>query len=216
MRRFFDPEGLLWKPLGFLGELVTLSLLWALCSIPLVTLGPASAALYDTTVHVMRRREGTPFARFFSTFRRELKQGILSTLLWAAILGAIALVLWAALRLFPGFAGRGALVSLLELLLGFFALGVLCWVWPTLSRFTLSFGALQSVSLRLALGHSLRSAAMALVCGAALVLSLRYVFSLFVVPGAAAFLCSYLIEPVFRQYEDAQSSGEEENEKTDG
>ena len=45
MRRFFDPESLLWKPLGFLGEIVTLSLLWTLCSIPLVTIGTASAAL---------------------------------------------------------------------------------------------------------------------------------------------------------------------------
>jgi hypothetical protein len=27
MRRLFNPESLLWKPLGYLGELVTLSLL---------------------------------------------------------------------------------------------------------------------------------------------------------------------------------------------
>lgn len=213
MRRLFDPESLLWKPLGFLGELVTLSLLWALCSIPLVTLGPASAALYDTTVHVMRRKEGAPFERFFSTFRRELKEGILSTLLWAAVFGLIALVFYGALRLFPGFAARGALVSLLVLLIVFFALGVLGWVWPTLSRFTLSLGALQSVSLRLALGHSLRSAAIALICGASLFLTLRYLFSLFVLPAAAALLCSYLIEPVFRQYEELQSpDGEKADE----
>ena len=203
MRRLFNSDSMLWKPLGFLGEIVTLSLLWTLCSIPLVTVGPASAALYDTIVHVMRRKEeSAPFGRFFSTFRRELKEGVLTTLLWAALLGLAALVFYGALRLFPGFAARGALVSLVVVLLAFFALGVLCWVFPTLSRFTLSFGALQSVSLRLVLGHSLRSAAMALVCGAALLLSLRYVFSLFVVPGAAALLCSYLIEPVFRQYEE--------------
>lgn len=209
MRRFFDPESLLWKPLGFLGEIVTLSLLWTLCSIPLVTIGTASAALYDTTVHVMLRKdESAPFERFFSTFRRELKEGIVSTLLWAAILGLIALVFYGAIRLFPGFAERGALVSLLAVLLAFFALGVLGWVFPTLSRFTLSPGALQSVSLRLALGHSLRSAAIALICGAALILSLRYVFSLFVAPGAAALLCSYLIEPVFLRYEEEQKSGE--------
>ncbi len=204
MRRFFNPESMLWKPLGFLGELVTLSLLWALCSIPLVTLGPASAALYDTTVHVLRRKEGTPFERFFSTFRRELKEGVLTTLLWAGLLGAGALVLYTAQRLFPEFAARGALVSLLAVLLAFFALGVLCWLFPTLSRFTLAFGALQSVSLRLAFGHSLRSAAMALIWGAALYFSLRYVSPLFFLPGTAAWLSSLLIEPVFRRYEEQQ------------
>lgn len=212
MQKFFDPESLLWKPLGFLGELVTLSLLWALCSIPLVTLGPAAAALYDTTVRVLRRREDLLFARFFSTFRRELKQGILTTLLWAGVLGAAALAFLAALRLFPGLAEHGALVLLPGALLAFFALGALGWVFPTLSRFTLSLGALQNVSLRLALGHSPRSAAMALILALSLYGCLRNVFLLFVLPAAAALLCSYLIEPVFLRYEEAQS----QSEKTDG
>ncbi len=207
MRRIFDPDGLLWKPLGFLGELVILSLLWTLCSIPLVTIAPASAALYDTTVHVLRRKdESVPFHRFFAVFRRELKQGVLTTLLWAGLLGLAALALRGAMRLFPGFAERGALVSLVAVLIAFFALGALCWLFPTLSRFTLSFGALQSVSLRLALGYSLRSAAMALIWGAALYFSLRYVFSLFLLPGGAALLCSYLIEPVFLRYEEERKA----------
>ena len=76
-RRFFNPESGVWKPLGFFGDLVILSLLWCLCSVPLVTLGPATAALYDTVVHSMRRKEAPPFYRFFDTFRRELKEGVL-------------------------------------------------------------------------------------------------------------------------------------------
>ena len=46
-RNFFNPEGLVWKPLGQLGDLVMLSLLWGICSVPLVTIGPATAALYE-------------------------------------------------------------------------------------------------------------------------------------------------------------------------
>ena len=208
MRRLFDPESLLWKPLGVLGEIVTLSLLWALCSLPLVTLGPASAALYDTTVHVLRRKKGLSFSRFFDTFRRELKEGVLVTLLCALGLAGLGLCLYGLARLIPGLAERGALLSRLELLLGFFALGVLCWVWPTLSRFTMGPGALLSASLRLALGHSLRSAGMALAWGAALYLSLRYVSPRFFLPGFAALLSSWLIEPVFSRYEERQPEQE--------
>ena len=197
MRNLFNPESLVWKPLGILGELVTLSLLWALCSIPLVTVGPASAALYDAAVHAMRRKEDTVPERFFYTFRRELKEGVLATLVWAGVWLALALGLYALLRV----AARWPLVLAGALLLGFFLLGIQCWVWPTLSRFTIPLGALLSVSLRLALGHSLRSAAMALLWGGALYAGLRYVAPLFVLPGLAAWLCSYLIEPVFRQYD---------------
>ena len=84
-KRFFDPEGLLWKPLGFVGELVTTSLLWGLCSIPLVTIGPATTALYDTVVHAILRKDDGLFSRFFATFRRELKTGVITTLLWVVI-----------------------------------------------------------------------------------------------------------------------------------
>ncbi len=203
MHRLFNPEGLLWKPLGYIGELVMLSLLWALCSVPVVTLGPASAALYDTTVHVLRRRDDSLFARFFSTFRRELKEGILSTLLCAAGLLALGLVYYLVLRVFPGFAERRALALLPAILLAFFALGFLCWVWPTLSRFTLGLGALHGTALRLALGHSLRSAAMALLWGAAAYFSFRFLSPILFLPGLAALLSSYLVEPVFAKYENS-------------
>ena len=45
--RLFDPEGTIWKPLGYLGDFVMLSLMWAVCCIPVVTVGPATTALYD-------------------------------------------------------------------------------------------------------------------------------------------------------------------------
>ena len=89
MKRFFDPEGLLWKPLGFIGELVMLSLLWGVCSIALVTVGPATAALYDSVVHALRRRDDNLFSRFFRTFRAELKTGCLSALLWLGLLALL-------------------------------------------------------------------------------------------------------------------------------
>ena len=113
---------------------------------------------------------------------------------------------------FQRLAERGGLVSVIAVLLAFFSLGVLCWVWPTLSRFTLSPARLLGTSLRLAMGHSLRSAGLAVLWAAALYFSLRYVSPLFFLPGLAAFLCSYLIEPIFRPYEEAAlpDSGQDE------
>ena len=201
MRHLFNPEGLLWKPLGFLGDLVTLSLLWVLCSIPLVTLGPATAALYDAAVHCLRRKEGLPFSRFFDTFRRELKEGVLLTLLWAALALVLGLGLYALRLLVPGFGERGAVVTLAELLLAFLYLAVVSWVFPTLSRFTMGVGALSSACSRLAPGHALRSAAMALMNALLIVASLRFVVPLMFAPALVSYLSSFLIEPVFAQYE---------------
>ena len=201
-RRFFDPEGLLWRPLGYVGELVALSLLWGVCSIPLLTIGPATVALYDCTVHNLRQKEAGLFSRFFETFRRELKVGCLSTLLWALLL-AVPYALW--LLLAPGFAGTAALNALAigALVLLFFLLAALVWVFPTLSRFTLSFGALNRTALQLALGNMLRSAALALATGLGAALCFLFTTPLIVIPGLLALLWSWLMEPVFRRYMSA-------------
>lgn len=200
-RRFFNPEGLIWKPLGWLGDIVMLSLLWGVCSIPLVTVGPATAALYDTTVHCLRRHENDPFSRFFRTFRAELKIGALSTLLWAALL-ALPVIVYrlAAKALGDSAAGRALAIGYLLVL--FFLLAVLVWVFPTLSRFTFGVAALSRTALRLAFGNILRSAAMAVITALGAALSYRLILPVIFLPGLVALLCSLLIEPVFRRYTD--------------
>lgn len=199
-RRLFDPDGWLWKPLGHLGDLVILSLLWGVCCIPLVTIGASTTALYDTAVHVLRRKDDSLFSRFFHTFRRELLSGALSTLLWAAILFA-GYFLWSRLSpAVPEGAGRLA-VTIGMLLVFFFALCVLAWVFPLLSRFTFRTGALNATAVRVAFGHILRSAALALLMAAVVFLCIVFVFPVMVLPGAAALLSTFLIEPVFLSYE---------------
>ena len=200
-RNYFNPEGLVWKPLGKLGDLVMLSLLWGICSIPLVTVGPATAALYDCTAHCVRRGEDGLFARFRQTFRAELRTGLCSTLLWAAILGALFL-LRALLMRRLGYAGAGGAAGMATLVVLLVPTGMACWVFPLLSRFTFGFGALNRTAIRLSLGNVLRSALMALLCGAAGALFARNYFSVFFTPGLVAWLSSYLIEPVFGKYAD--------------
>ena len=196
MRSLFNPESLIWKPLGYLGDLVMLSLLWTVFSIPLVTLGPASAALYDAAVHSVRRKEDTVLARFFSTFKRELKQGILSTLI---LICAAVLLFFLPTLIFNNQSGWPYLIAVWYLL-AFFLLCFLCWLWPVLSRFAMGFGGLLMNSLKLSFGHILRSAAMAVIWGLSLYAGLRFIAPLFVCPALAALVSTWLIEPVFSRY----------------
>ena len=86
-RSIFRPYGLVWTVLNTITDVVGLTLCWLLCCLPIVTVFPATAALYDAVVHGIRYREEGPYKRFFRTFRAEWKSGILSTLLWGAVLG---------------------------------------------------------------------------------------------------------------------------------
>jgi len=203
MARFFNPEKGIWPIFGFVGDVVLLSLLWTVFSAPLVTAGASSAALYDTAVSCFRRKEQDYLRRFFSTFKREFKNALLPTLLWALILGGFYMLFRRLAAGFEGGAGLAAASVLSALLL--LPLGVCCWVFPLLSRFTLGFAQLNGNALRLALGHILSTFAMALGCALSLWLTLRMAFlPLFFLPCLLALWCALFMEPVFRQYEHPQ------------
>ena len=46
----FNPENDFWRLIEKLVDLFLLSVFWLVCSLPVFTLGPATAALYRTTV----------------------------------------------------------------------------------------------------------------------------------------------------------------------
>ena len=89
--RVFRYQGWLWRALNTLTDILALSVLWLLCSIPVLTLGAATTALYDSVVRCIRYKQSGPYERFFRTFKNELVPGLLLTLLWGAI---AALGLW--------------------------------------------------------------------------------------------------------------------------
>lgn len=60
-----------------------LNLLWALCSIPIVTIGAATTALYDVAMRIAEERDGDLTQQFFRAFRLNFKQ---ATVLWLILL----------------------------------------------------------------------------------------------------------------------------------
>lgn len=196
----FNPENWIWQPFGKIADYLILSALWLLCSVPIVTAGAASAALYDCCARCVRGGEPNLFARFFRTFRRELVQGGLSLLLWAAILGGGVYLI----RRFTGIAAGTsvnltaayAMALLLALLVGIFA-----WVFPLLSRFTFGFAGLQMTALRLSMAHLPRTIALAAVTVVLGWLCLRFLMPVMIVPGILGTVSTYILEPVFQKYE---------------
>ena len=199
MARFFSADNEWFSPLGYVADVVLLSGLWFLCSIPVVTAGAATTALYDTTARCVRGHDRDMFGRFFRTFRREFLPSLLASVLWGALLwGGFSLV-----KLYGNSveATRGtALITVALLFLLTVAVGIFSWVLPLQSRFTFSFGGLQVTAVKLALGNILRTVALGIVTVACGWLCVRYVFPVFVVPEIMALLWTVFEEPVFRRY----------------
>lgn len=117
-------------------DLCVLSLLWLLCSLPVVTVGTATCSLYYAVIKSVRRQRSYPAREFLGCFRKNLK---LSLLLWLLFLffGAITFKVYLPLAAHFWFSSLWVdkiLAVLLTVGIFFFA-SLLLWSFPILSRF---------------------------------------------------------------------------------
>ncbi len=210
----FNPENHFWQALDHLADL---RLLWLLFSLPLLTAGAATTALYDAAAHCVRGGEPMPWRRFWQTFRRELPCAVPATLAW----GGLLLLLADGLRLTGAAAEAGMPgaipVFIFCLVLLVLPVGAACWMFPLLSRFTFRPVGLMLTSLRLALGCLPRTVALVLILAASVLLVQVLLIPVVILPGVAAWLFTFLLEPVFRRYQpavpgDAAESSDPETE----
>lgn len=101
IQTLFDPDNVVWSFLLKVYSLLLAGLLWFFCSLPIITIGPATIALYTYCFAVLDDRESYLFKSFFSTFAKSLKQGIAVTLLLLLIGAFLFFDAWFFLNTMP-------------------------------------------------------------------------------------------------------------------
>lgn len=89
MFRLFNPDSPVMQFLSRLADLVILNLLWILFSLPVVTLGASTTALYRAILTLWDDGGSSTVGLFWSAFRKEFKK---STLLFLILLPVLALM----------------------------------------------------------------------------------------------------------------------------
>ena len=85
MDRRKDLKASFWGGLRSMGDMMLLNWLWFFTALPLVTLGPASCALYSVTLKLVRGEHAHTVKDFFRAFRDNFRPGL--------VLGLMAIVL---------------------------------------------------------------------------------------------------------------------------
>ena len=144
-------------------------------------------------------------SKFLKSFRQNLLPGLVPSLVHLLVLAVTG---WGMIRLWNG-AVAGS-VSWMLFAAGAFGavvlLGILGVMFPMLSRFENSLGALLKNTLFMALANLPRTVALGILNGAVLLLSLRFIFPVFFLPATAALLSTFLLEPMFKPYMPEEDS----------
>lgn len=198
-RSIFRPYGPVWNFCNTITDVLLLSLLWCGCSLPLITLGASTTALYDAAVHGIRYREPGLYRRFFRTFRREWKTSVPVTLLW----GAVLLFGFYVLALLDEAAAEETMAGVMaggyRVLMGI-PLTCACWSVMLLSRFTYKFRDLTANALRFLPVHLLQSLAVGVFTWVVCRYCFHYPIALTFAPAVSVIGWSLVAEPVFKKY----------------
>ena len=87
MRRLLDINNPIIRFLTAVFDLMAFSVLWVVFSLPVFTMGAASAALYSAVYHHVRKGEDYLWNSFWTAFKENFKR---STLAWLAALAILA------------------------------------------------------------------------------------------------------------------------------
>ncbi len=209
MRGIFNPQNGFWRVTGKLVDAVLLSLFWVVCSLPVFTLGPATAALYKTVLRCIRGDELGSWGMFFRTFKENFKVGALTSLIVAVV--AVALVY------LHGFAysaaaqgGSWAVFYYCYTFVLLIPLGAACYLFPVLSRFEMTVGGLIVNCLKLAIAHLTSTVAMAVWLWFMQMIFLRWPITFIFLPTLTALFQSVFLERIFAPYMDAQRGNDGE------
>jgi uncharacterized membrane protein YesL len=199
VRNMFHPD----SPLFSLGEqvfnIMAVSILWAICCIPIVTIGPATCALYYVTVKQVRKNTGSLLSNFFGSFRDSLRIGIPLTCIALIYASVMVAAIWAESSL-PEMGSLGTYLSFAAKALLLPLLFVLPYLAPVVSRFSIGIGAVLKLSMVMALRFLWQTIASLLLIAGFAVLLWFIPYLVFAVPGMCALVCSFFIEPALRNY----------------
>ncbi len=131
MNGLFQVENPVWVFMGKLVDMLVLTGLWVLTSIPLFTLGASTTALYYVALHLAENKESYVVRSFMQAFKENLRQGIAAGL----IIMAAGIFLGCDMYLYYHMEGKaGSILFWASLVLtAFFSMTVL-YVFPLLAR----------------------------------------------------------------------------------
>lgn len=199
MGGFFNPERGIWAALSTLVDVCGLSILWLFLCLPVVTIGPATAALYYTVVKCVRGRESGAFKYYLLSLRDNMKVGCAATLL-CLLAGALLAGGYALMR------ANAASTSAAGVLFGAYytalllPAGVLCWLFPLLGRFEYGVGGLFRVALQLTAAHLPSTVVVVLLTAQTAVFCIQRWWPVLFMPVVTTLLASLFFERIFQKH----------------
>lgn len=202
MGRIFSVEHPVMTYFALLRDWVILSALWCVCSLPVVTIGASTAAIYYVTLKMVRQEEVSVTQAFFHAFRDNLKQGIILTLVLLVCITALGFGTVYAVRA-PGAMRTAVVFFVVSLCASFLCISL--YSFPFMAQFSNTVPGILKSAAFLA-GKNLTNTIVMLLISLIPVWVFLLSFEVFLrmvpiwafmMPGAASYFCAGRLKKIF-------------------
>jgi len=197
MRDFFGLDGPFNKYGGLVADTVILSLMWLLFSLPILTMGAATTAMYYVATRRIANREGYITGDFWQSFKDNFKR---ATALWLIVLVMGLLLAFNILNV-SEVGDLGSIVLPAQIVFVVILSFICVFLFPVTARFDMGVWQTIRTCFFMSIRHFITSATCVILFLLFLFGTLFYFqVALFVAPGVYAMLSSYMLMRVFKKY----------------
>ncbi|MBO5197386.1 MAG: YesL family protein [Lachnospiraceae bacterium] len=190
-----------------------LSILWIVCCIPFITIGPATSALYYVMVKVIRRGRGYVFREFVHSFKENFKVGAISTIILLIAAAVLVIDYQFAKQMIEQSSTLGNVLYAVYFAVIIIVCLMTVFIFPILSRFTLKVKDLFKTTFFMSIRHLPTSILLILIVVVSAVAIWLTVIGAILIPAVCAWICSFLIERIFKKYMPKPEESDEESGK---
>lgn len=220
MSNWLNPDNKFFTFMGKAFDVVVLNTIWLILCIPIVTIVPATTALYYAMVKVIRRERSYATKEFFRSFKRNFRQGSVFSLLAVVMSFIMYIDFRYATELMQAESTNtsGSTYFGIFLVITFLFCAIYAYICPVLSRFDMKLTGILKTSFIMATRHLLTTLLLLVIFVGVLLGCYVLLPGIFFLPAIGILLSSFLIERVFKKYMPAKeepAEGEEEGQEKD-
>ena len=203
MDRFFNFDNGFMRTMSKLYDIIFLSVLWIVFSLPIVTVGASTTALYYTTVKVIRHERDYIWQSFWNAFKDNFISATIFWFMLMAIYMILGINIWMCITAFGEVAGMimQGIYMFLTLLISLMAV----YIFPVQSRYLMPKKQILKLCLFMGIKHLPYSAGMVTIGVAALISVYLITPLILVMPVAATLFISFFMERILKKYMPKES-----------
>lgn len=207
LKKIFGIDSSFTNIMGKFADIILVSMLWIVCSIPMITIVTSTAALYYSLVKGVRKDRGTPSKEFFRFFKENWKKGLVLGGIYIGF-GALTVGNFLSVMQMDRSLSIYWVYQMIAVCVGIIFIFLSLFLFPVFSRFEYKAWDCVKASLFIAFRHPISIMVMAVFMIAVFVISLRYPILFLCVPETAFLLCSVRIEKILKKYMQEPKEGE--------